>query len=73
MKCEFTWFNMYVYQDYLNSLNAGNSGALAIFVYKMRSYKNSLSIKQDLNRNKKYTFMGFEYLLTETKIGLHVV
>lgn len=64
---------MYVYQDYLNSLNAGNSGALAIFVYKTRSYKNSLSIKQDLNRNKKYTFMGFEYLLTETKIGLHVV
>lgn len=62
-----------IYQDYLNSLNAGNSGALAIFVYKMRSYKNSLSIKQDLNRNKKYTFMGFEYLLTETKIGLHVV
>lgn len=63
---------MYIYKDYLNTLNAGNSGALATFIYKTR-YKNSLSIKQDLNRNKKYTFMGFEYLLTETKIGLHVV
>lgn len=63
---------MYIYQDYLNTLTAGNSGALATFVYKTR-YKNSLSIKQDLNRNNKYNFMGFEYLLTETKIGPHVV
>lgn len=51
-------------------MNAANSGALATFVYKTRYRKQ---IKQDLNRNNKYNFMGFEYLLTETKIGPHVV